>query len=143
MTGGSLDVKPLETAMVIDDEPFDQKMYRRIIERSGLVKRIISFQMADEALAYLRSPGAPKIDVIFLDVNMPRMNGFEFLASATRDLGPNFARLCVVMLTTSLDPADRHRAERFDIVREFINKPLTIEHIRHVAELVQYLPDRF
>jgi len=78
----------------------------------------------------------PDVDFIFLDINMPRMNGFEFLRAATRLVGTPFAKLCVVMLTTSLSPDDRALAHSFDVVKDFINKPLTLDDIKNVVELL-------
>ena len=136
MTDMSNSIKPIKTAMLIDDEPVDHMMYRRIVNRSGLVGDVISFKGADEALEYLRTPDCPEIDVIFLDINMPRMNGFEFLEAATEEMGANFTKMIVVMLTTSLLKADRERASQYKVVRKYITKPLTVDHISHVAGLL-------
>lgn len=130
------DTFPIQTAMLIDDESFDQKLYQRIISRSGLVAEIMPFLYADLALDYLKSSDCKPIDVIFLDINMPRMNGFEFLEAATEQLGPSFARIVVVMLTTSLEERDRDRARSYPVVRKFIHKPLTSDHLIEVATLV-------
>ncbi|MFC6639072.1 response regulator [Sulfitobacter sp. JBTF-M27] len=128
---------PIQLALLIDDEAIDQKMYMRIMERSGVVGRIMGFLAADHALDYLKSNPDQAVDAIFLDINMPRMDGFEFLEAATAALGPSFAKVCIVMLTTSLDPYDHERAAAFEVVKDFINKPLTIDVIHHVAELVR------
>lgn len=129
----------IPTVMLIDDEAFDQKLYQRVIARSGLVDRVLPFLYADEALAYLCSPECGKVDVIFLDINMPRMNGFEFLEAATRTLGTRFAAMVVVMLTTSLERRDRDRVADHAMVRRLINKPLTVDHLREVAEMLQQI----
>ena len=123
--------------LLIDDADIDQRLYRRMIERSEIVDEVVSFYYADEALNYLRANKTEEIDLIFLDINMPRMNGFEFLEAASDELGDSFAHVVIVMLTTSLNPADRERAESFSIVRDFINKPLTIDHVHHAASLVR------
>lgn len=124
------------TVMLIDDEKIDQLMYRRIISKSGIVRNQIAFQYADEALNYLKRTDREDIDIIFLDINMPRMDGFEFLDAATRELGESFAKAVVVMLTTSLNPSDRDRALSYGVVREFINKPLTPDHLGRLAGLI-------
>lgn len=132
----------IPTILLIDDEAFDQKMYQRVILRSGLVGKTLSFLYADEALAFLVRQDHGPADVILLDINMPRMNGFEFLAAATDQLGATFARVVVVMLTTSLEPSDRERAKGFSAVRGFINKPLTAEHLSEIADLLDNANDQ-
>jgi CheY-like chemotaxis protein len=129
----------IETVMLIDDESFDQKLYQRVIARSGIVGRVISHLYAEDALAYLMTADHDPVDVIFLDINMPRMNGFEFLDAATREIGASFAKIVVIMLTTSLEARDRERASRHPAVRRFINKPLTGSHLVEVAVLLEQI----
>ena len=126
----------LGTVMLIDDEEIDQKTYLRVLNRSGKADEVIIFTYATDALAYLKENPSKTIDVIFLDINMPRMNGFEFLEAATKELGEAFVRMVIVMLTTSIDPSDRKRAEDNPLVRDFLDKPLTIEQVDHVAEIL-------
>ena len=126
----------IPTIMLIDDEAFDQKMYQRVIMRSGLVGKTLAFLYADEALAFLIQPGREPVDVILLDINMRRMNGFEFLEAATAHCGAGLARIVVVMLTTSLEPGDHKKAHEFSVVRAFINKPLTLQHLQDIADLL-------
>ncbi|MFT6676748.1 MAG: CheY-like chemotaxis protein [Sulfitobacter sp.] len=128
----------IRRAVIIDDESFDQLMYQRILKRSGLVQEIIGFQYADEALAYFEDRSNPEIDVIFLDINLPRMNGFEFLEAAHKRIGPSFAKLVVVMLTTAIAPENRARAAKFDVVRDFIAKPLKSDDVAHVADMLSH-----
>ena len=131
-----IDCPQIKTVMCIDDESFDQLLYKRIMERSGLVENVISFQMAEEALSYLRSDDSEEIDVILRDINMPGMNGFEFLERATSELGTMVSRIIVVMLTTSLAPEDESRARSFEAVKAFLRKPLTVDAVRKIVDLV-------
>lgn len=128
--------RKIQTAMLIDDEEIDQKLYTRVLKRSGLVENVVSFTYADEAFEFLKANDDLVVDVIFLDINMPRMNGFQFLEKVTTELKREFAHLVIVMLTTSLDPKDREMASKFDIVREFINKPLEVAHVVRAAEIL-------
>ncbi|MEM7211625.1 MAG: response regulator [Pseudomonadota bacterium] len=129
--------KKISNVMLIDDEEIDLKLYTRVLERSGLVENVLAFSYADEAFEFLKNNDDVMIDVIFLDINMPRMNGFEFLERVTSELTREIAHVVIMMLTTSLDPKDRERAERFDLVREFINKPLVVAHVLRAVELLE------
>lgn len=126
-------MKKIKLAVLIDDEEIDQRQYTRVMERSGLVEEVLTFTYADQALDHLKANKALEVDLILLDINMPRMNGFEFLTRATDELGAHFAKSVVVMLTTSLNPGDRERAESFPVVKDYINKPLTVEHLQNIV----------
>lgn len=128
--------KPIQLALLIDDNEIDNRFHQISLKTSGLVEQVMTFNYADEALAHIKAHPEMEIDVIFLDINMPRMDGIEFLAAATKDLGESFAKVVVVMLTTSLPPVDSDRTMAFSVVKEFIDKPLTVEHVQHVAKLV-------
>lgn len=132
----------IKNVMLIDDEEIDQKQYRRVLKRSGLVENIVSFSYADKALEYLKANPEQTFDVILLDINMPRMNGFEFLERVTQELGPAFAHAVIIMLTTSLNPGDRERALQFDVVRDFINKPLEVEDVARAVAVLAEVRDR-
>lgn len=126
----------IKLAMLVDDELVDQRMYKRVINRSGLIETLLTFTYADEALEHLINNPELEVDVIFLDINMPRMNGFEFLEAAQSELGRGFAKVVVAMLTTSLSQKDQDRAKEFDVVRAYINKPLTQEDLEEVDTLI-------
>ena len=123
--------------MLIDDNEIDQMICKRLINRSGMVGELISFLSAEEALEHLRNSELPAVDAILLDVNMPRMDGWEFLEAATRELGTPFARIVVMMLTTSLDPRDLERARKFSVVRDYCNKPLMMAYLEKLAAILQ------
>ena len=126
---------PFNRVVLIDDEKFDHIAYRRTLVASGLVEEMVAFQSALEALEWFRD-APPPVDVALLDINMPRMNGFEFLEAAEKL--PGFGRTCssVVMLTTSLDPRDRERAASHDLVCGFIEKPLRPDHVEYLHGIV-------
>ena len=122
--------------MIIDDNEIDQRLYRRLIARSGRVGVVHSFAMAADALEFLGQRDRPKIDVILLDINMPRMNGFEFLQEATTRFGPGLASSVIIMLTTSLLGNDRDRAFSSGLVRDYLDKPLSLDHLEHIDALI-------
>lgn len=124
---------PLDTVVLIDDDSFDNKYHSRVISRSGLARHIRSFTMAEDALEWLARAHDSPVDLILLDVNMPRMDGFEFLETACRTLGPAFDTYSVVMLSTSMNAQDRKRAEAFPMVCGYVEKSLRRENFESIV----------
>lgn len=131
----------LGRVMLVDDEQIDQMIYKRVLNRSGMATDIVGFVYASDALEYLADPASPKVDLILLDINMPGMNGFEFLEAASDTLGSQAEIPVVIMLTTSLSPADRARAAGFGAVKAFLNKPLEQAHLDEAADILRNAPN--
>lgn len=113
----------LKRILLIDDSEPDLLFTRIVLERARVAQEILTFESAREALGWLREPGSNGADLILLDINMPGMNGFEFLGAYEQGhLEPRAP--AVVMLTSSADPADRRRAESFASVCGYVTKPL-------------------
>lgn len=121
--------------LLIDDNEIDQRQYKRVLDRSGLVDEVLVYSYAEEALDYVTKTN-DTVDLIFLDINMPRMNGFEFLDRLVEHAGEPLDSCIIFMLTTSLNRADKDRALSYDAVKEFINKPLSTEDVVTAARLV-------
>ena len=126
----------IRNLMLIDDNDLDQTLCARLIKRSGLVGELHGFLMAEEALSFLEQRNAPQIDAILLDINMPRMDGFEFLRTANKQLGEKFRDIPVFMLSTSESGADRLQAQDHDMVCGYFGKPLDTARLRTVADVV-------
>lgn len=125
----------IPTLMLIDDSEIDQMIYRRIVKKSGIVGDLLQFTEADKALAHLKDDTEVKPDLILLDINMPGMDGFEFLETATKEIGAISCPV-VVMLTTSLNPRDEERARSFELVRDFLHKPLSVDHLKTLGRMM-------
>ena len=120
-----------KTVMVVDDNETDLLLTRLTLERSGIAGQLVLMRSAADALAHLAGPG-PAVDLILLDVNMPGMDGFEFLDHHTQrglPTGPVSGPVPVVMLSASLDPAERARALAHACVLDFVSKPLDLAKI--------------
>jgi CheY-like chemotaxis protein len=114
----------LKRILLIDDSEPDLVYTRIVLERAKVVEQVIAFDSARDALAWLADPASPGADLILLDINMPGMNGFEFLQAYEQRRGGGALVPAVVMLTSSPDPSDRRRAEAFGCVRGYVTKPL-------------------
>ena len=116
------------TVMLVDDNPMDNMVNGQLMTASGFAKKINSFESGNAVLDYLRSAALEELpEVIFLDIIMPGMDGFQFLAEFEK-LDASIQKKCkVVMLSSSDSFKDLNRANKNKLVRKFLNKPLTIE----------------
>ncbi len=113
-----------KTCLLIDDNYIDNFVTRRILEGSNFADQVIVTQSATEAIQSLRS-GSVKPDVIFLDIRMPLMGGFEFLQEYEKIDIDRKADIKIFMLSSSLDPADLKKSVNNKYITQFIHKPLT------------------
>jgi CheY-like chemotaxis protein len=140
--------KQLNCILVIDDDEPTNFFTRIILEEAGCSKHIRIAQSGPEALEYLtksEAPGAdpdvyPSPDLIFLDINMPAMDGWEFLDEYQKlSIAPQH-KIIMVMLTTSLFPEDMAKAKVRPEISGFENKPLTFEKLDKI--LAKYFTEK-
>ena len=121
--------------MLVDDNPDDNFFHERVIRKSDAANIVIAKQTGMEALDYLTSKkdhNDTHPDLIFLDINMPRMNGWEFLEEYNKLYKQFQSHAIVLMLTTSVNPDDRMKAELLNGVSDFKTKPLTGEMLTEI-----------
>jgi CheY-like chemotaxis protein len=127
-------MKKLKAIMLIDDNRHDNIFHERAIKKADVTNNIVIMKKADEALEYLASidpsdPGYPEL--IFLDINMPGMNGWEFL-DKFKGLDTSKRPPIIVMLTTSTNPDDEAKAYESGLVYDFRCKPLSKEMVNEI-----------
>jgi CheY-like chemotaxis protein len=100
----------LPPIVIVDDSDDDIFFFRRRLREAGLANPVLTFNSTSDALAYLRfpPPGEPRPRLIFTDIHLPGMNGFEFISQIRED--PQWDDAKLVVLTFSNDPADLERA---------------------------------
>ena len=117
----------LKRVLLIDDSEIDTFVSQRVIERAGFAENIMVKHSAIEALEYLKLPNNQDQlpELIFLDINMPFMNGFGFI-QAFDGLPESVREKCKIMvLSSSYHSKDIKRMTSHPSVLEFITKPLS------------------
>jgi CheY-like chemotaxis protein len=114
---------PYNSCLLIDDNYIDNFVTRKLLESSNFAENITVRQSPAEAIELLRE-GIIKPDVIFLDIRMPLMNGFEFLDEYDK-LAIDKEGVKIFLLSSSFDPTDIKRSLDNKYITQFIHKPLT------------------
>lgn len=123
--------------LVFIDDDYATNFYHKIIVReSNLVENYTFFSEPEKALAYFKEMAEKDVpvipDAIFLDINMPKINGWEFLEQYAKI---NIVKSpVVIMLTTSMSDEDQNKAVLNPLVSGFKSKPLTEKHLRELQE---------
>ena len=130
-------MKPVNCIMLVDDNKVDNFFHERVITKAKAASIIISRISGREGLDYLAvevPAGAVRPDILFLDINMPGMNGWEFLEEYKKlDISMQ-AKMVVVMLSTSRNPDDIAKAQTYGALTDFKSKPLTEQMLEDVLE---------
>src|SRR5438128_1021048 len=118
----------LNCILLVDDDEPTNYLNKLILEEVNCAQNIKVAENGSSALQYLESsdtenPEHPCPELIFLDINMPAMNGWEFLEKYSQLDKRHKANVIVVMLTTSLNPDDRAMANKMPDVAGFETKP--------------------
>lgn len=116
--------------MLIDDDHVFNFIHRKQIEKFELSKSIKSFESPLRALHFLKNLSLENIpDIIFLDINMPELNGFAFLEKLKQERVELLNHLNVFVVTSSLNPEDYAASKSFECIKGYFNKPIDLEKI--------------
>ena len=134
-------MKKLKEIMLIDDSRGTNSLNKRLLEEMGIVENISIALNGQLALDYLTTRNEkgdyPSPDIIFLDIRMPVMDGYQFLDKYHELAKEMQSNQIIVMLTTSINELDIKRATNYESVKAYQFKPLKKEHIN---ELLEKLP---
>jgi CheY-like chemotaxis protein len=126
----------LKRILLIDDDSITNFLHQSLLETAEIADDIMVAETVPEALNVLKEieneTSFPQL--IFVDLNMPGLSGWDFIREYSRLKEDKDFKSVVVVLTTSINPDDKRRAETFSEVTEFRRKPLTlgmVDEIKH------------
>src|SRR5215510_6138061 len=127
--------KKFRSVMLIDDNEIDNLINQKMIEAASITDNIYTHTGAKSAIEFLKNMErldvAEKVlpDVIFLDIDMPLMDGFQFLDEFEKLSDTTKTKCKIVMLTSSINPQDFNRSKKYVNGKLFLNKTLTHDNI--------------
>ncbi len=133
----------LERILCVDDDPITLMLCKKVIQKSNFSKEIATAINGENALNYFdnlinteaTSNNYPQL--IFLDLNMPVMNGWEFLDVFCKNQYLNkFSETKVIVLSSTIDPDDIQKSKQYPMVIEFLSKPITTEILEILKTII-------
>jgi len=138
-------MKKINCVLLVDDSPSTNFYHKKVIEVSGEVENVYEVENGLEALDYISQTGKfndsyPMPNIIFLDINMPKMGGFEFLENYSKLPKNKREDMLIVFLTTSNWVKDKIKANENELIHELIEKPLKKDDL---TKINNYYQDNF
>lgn len=135
--------KKMERVICIDDDPLCLLLAELVIKQSNVTNEILLAESGNVALSILNdiystsNQPAPQdlCTLIFLDLNMPVMNGWEFLDIFEKEYQHLCGLVKIVILSSSIDTADIIKSRQYKIVSDYISKPLTLDVLDKLKNL--------
>ena len=135
----------IQSVLIVDDQPADRMIARRMIAKAGLRPRFFEFPDAESALRYLSDAVRfraecgpfPPPALMLVDVKMPRMSGLALLERLQESIESRRLpadSISVLTFTSSSNPADVDRAKAFPFTMDCFVKPLSVEAVRAIVE---------
>ncbi|TND10557.1 MAG: response regulator with CheY-like receiver, AAA-type ATPase, and DNA-binding domain [Bacteroidetes bacterium] len=127
----------LKCVLLVDDDGPTNYLNRFILEQTEITSNIETAQSVNQALDLLDCPlqaDCKVPDLIFLDINMPGLTGWDFIEAYREKKARKKNQSVIIMLTTSANPDDEMRAKTTACISGFCQKPLTMEVIDEIME---------
>lgn len=128
----------LNKILCVDDDPITLMLCKKVIAKANFTGEIESAKDGVEALKFFDSligddPNTEDYpELIFLDLNMPIMDGWEFLDEFSKNLTHSFPKTKIIVLSSSVDPKDINKSKSYPMVLDFLPKPITVEMLNNI-----------
>ncbi|WP_081210094.1 response regulator [Salegentibacter sediminis] len=119
--------------LIIDDDAVVVFIQKKLMANNEISDSPLVFKRANPALDFIEAEENDKEFLILLDINMPGMNGWEFLNELNNK--PDKHRYHVIMVTSSVEQRDKEKASQYPMVREFLEKPITNESCKKIKDI--------
>lgn len=128
----------LDLIMCIDDDPITLMLFKKVVQRASFAKEIIYAYNGQEAIAFIDNikNEDTKPQLLFLDLNMPVMGGWEFLDLFNNSNYYLSNNTKVIILTSTIDPEDIKKSKSYPNVIEFLSKPITVEMLHYLESRI-------
>lgn len=129
-------VKIMFNALIIDDDPIQLRIAELLVKRSSSFSQLVSYKEAEQALRFLENEidnATALPDVILLDLNMPKTDGWAFLNIYKQILPKIKKKINLFIVSSSIDKNDQLRSETYPFVNGFISKPMSPATLQHIA----------
>ncbi|SDE95829.1 Response regulator receiver domain-containing protein [Pricia antarctica] len=130
-------MKKIKTACIIDDDPIFIYGTKRLMAEVDFCETVLVFQNGQDAIDGLNkitANGEILPCVILLDLNMPIMNGWEFLEEFVKIPNHNREKVIIHIISSSVDPRDLGRIKNYEVVNNYILKPISKEDLESALE---------
>jgi CheY-like chemotaxis protein len=123
--------------VVIDDSKLDCFIAEKVIQNTGRSESVKTFAAASDALDYIKTLPEDRKTIVLVDIQMPVMNGFDFLEEFEKNV-PDEKRsnFIINLLSSSINETDQIRAKAYKFVNRFLNKPLTKNALENMLAAV-------
>jgi CheY-like chemotaxis protein len=130
----------LDKILCVDDDPITLMLCKMVINKALFSKEIITAKNGEEAIKYFdtlkTTDSNNKPQLIFLDLNMPVMDGWEFLESFNTTTYSEFHDTKVIILSSTIDPEDLKKSKKYPMVIDFLSKPISKEMLLFLKDKI-------
>lgn len=134
----------LDSILFVDDDPITLMLCKMVIKKASFSNEITTSKNGEEALQYFNTlkeinandESKKQPQLIFLDLNMPVMGGWEFLESFSTSEYAEYNKTKVIILSSTIDPEDLEKSKKYPMVIDFLSKPISKEMLEYVKGII-------